>query len=133
MYYIWPFDGSITAHPNSLLFNAVPLYWPFKVFWFFRKVSSKMIKMEARVANRCACFVFRLARSSPCKTSPLLPRATPTMRNLAATSASLSSTESVRSNKPLQHESPFTHAHNNSQLRSPCSQSSNVSQHPPVI
>ena len=37
--YIWPFDGSLTAHPNSLLFNAFPGYWPFKVFWFFRKVS----------------------------------------------------------------------------------------------
>ena len=132
MYYIWPFDGSITAHPNSLLFNAVPLYWPFKVFWFFRKVSSKTIKMEARVANRCACFVFRLVRSSRCKTSPLLPRATPTMRNLAATSASLSSTESVRSNKSLPHESLPRHLPLAAEPpRGSCRQSSKASQ--PVI
>ena len=32
--------GDYTPHPNSLLFNAFPGFWPFKMFWFFRKVSS---------------------------------------------------------------------------------------------
>ena len=132
MYYIWPFDGTITAHPNSLLFNAVPLYWPFKLFWFFRKVSSIMIKIEARSANQRPCFVFRLARSSPCKTSPRLLRVTPTTRNLAATSASLSSTESVRSNKSLPHESLPRHRPLAAEPPGgSCRQSSNASQ--PVI
>jgi hypothetical protein len=31
--------GDYTPHPNSLLFNALPLFWPFKAFWFTRKVN----------------------------------------------------------------------------------------------
>ena len=32
-------DTDQLAHPNSLLFNAFPGFWPFKAYWFFRKVS----------------------------------------------------------------------------------------------
>ncbi len=32
-------DGGMTPHPNSLLFNAFPGFWPLKAYWFFRKVS----------------------------------------------------------------------------------------------
>ena len=32
-------DGGYTPHPNSLLFNTLPFFWPLKAFWFFRKVS----------------------------------------------------------------------------------------------
>ena len=28
-------------HPNSLLFNAIPLIWPWKVFWMVKKVSTQ--------------------------------------------------------------------------------------------
>ena len=31
-------NGGYTPHPNSLMFNVYPIFWPFKVFWFFRKV-----------------------------------------------------------------------------------------------
>ena len=33
------FDGSYTPHPNSLMFNAYPIFWPFKGYWTLRKVS----------------------------------------------------------------------------------------------
>ena len=32
-------SGAYTPHPNSLMFNTYPVFWPFKVFWFFRKVT----------------------------------------------------------------------------------------------
>ena len=32
--------GDYTPHPNSLLFNAFPGFWPFKFYWFCRKVSQ---------------------------------------------------------------------------------------------
>lgn len=35
-------SGAYTPHPNSLMFNVYPIFWPFKVFWFFRKVSSSI-------------------------------------------------------------------------------------------
>ena len=31
-------SGAYTPHPNSLMFNGIPIFWPFKVYWFFRKV-----------------------------------------------------------------------------------------------
>ena len=31
--------GDYTPHPNSLMFNAIPIFWPFKAYWFVRKVS----------------------------------------------------------------------------------------------
>ena len=33
------YNGAYTPHPNSLMFNVYPIFWPFKVYWFFRKVS----------------------------------------------------------------------------------------------
>ena len=47
-------QGDWVPHPNSLLFNAFPGFWPLKVFWFFRKVSrtmppSKSIKADDTV------------------------------------------------------------------------------------
>jgi hypothetical protein len=36
--------GDFTPHPNSLMFNGIPIFWPFKAFWFFRKVS--LIKLN---------------------------------------------------------------------------------------
>ena len=30
---------SATPHPNSLMFNVYPVFWPFKALWFTRKVS----------------------------------------------------------------------------------------------
>ncbi len=35
-------DGGMTPHPNSLLFNAFPGFWPLKAYWFFRKVSPHL-------------------------------------------------------------------------------------------
>ena len=32
--------GDYTPHPNSLMFNVYPIFWPFKCYWFFRKVSD---------------------------------------------------------------------------------------------
>ena len=46
----WIFDGRYTPHPNSLLFNAFPGFWPFKMFWFFRKVSpNKLVHKNSRI------------------------------------------------------------------------------------
>ena len=80
--------GDYTPHPNSLLFNAFPGFWPFKLYWFFRKVSE-----QPGILFTIVYFACRLERSSSCRTSPLLPRATPTNRCPASTSASLSTTE----------------------------------------
>ena len=33
------YNGAYTPHHNSLMFNVYPIFWPFKVYWFFRKVS----------------------------------------------------------------------------------------------
>ena len=35
-----PFAGDLTPHPNSLMFNVYPVFWPCKVYWFTRKVSA---------------------------------------------------------------------------------------------
>ena len=94
MYYIWPFDGTLTAHPNSLLFNALPLYWPFKAFWFFRKVSPSMPVCYMCTTQTRLCCLNSSVRSSLFKTSPSLQRTILTFRDLANTSPSLSSTES---------------------------------------
>ena len=94
MYYIWPFDGSLTAHPNSLLFNALPLYWPFKAFWFFRKVSPTRPVRYVSASHTLLYFLNSSARSSLFKTSPSLQRTILTFRDLANTSPFLSSTES---------------------------------------
>ena len=94
MYYIWPFDGTLTAHPNSLLFNALPLYWPFKAFWFFRKVSPSMPVCYMCTTQTRLCCLNSSVRSSLFKTSPSLQRTILTFRDLANTSPFLSSTES---------------------------------------
>ena len=94
MYYIWPFDGTLTAHPNSLLFNALPLYWPFKAFWFFRKVSPSMPVCYMCTTQTRLCCLNSSVRSSLFKTSQSLQRTILTFRDLANTSPSLSSTES---------------------------------------
>ena len=36
--FVW--GTSATPHPNSLMFNPMPFFWPFKAIWFFRKVSK---------------------------------------------------------------------------------------------
>ena len=36
-------NGDFTPHPNSLMFNAFPCFWPFKAYWFFRKVSTLLL------------------------------------------------------------------------------------------
>ena len=94
MYYIWPFDGTLTAHPNSLLFNALPLYWPFKAFWFFRKVSPTLPVRYVSASHTLLYCLNSSARSSLFKTSPSLQRTILTFRDLANTSPFLSSTES---------------------------------------
>ena len=94
MYYIWPFDGTLTAHPNSLLFNALPLYWPFKAFWFFRKVSPILPVRYVSASHTQLYCLNSSARSSLFKTSPSLQRTILTFRDLANTSPFLSSTES---------------------------------------
>ena len=85
--------GDYTPHPNSLLFNAFPGFWPFKMYWFFRKVSTEH---DRCVDNCLTAFAFcfnRRERSSSFRTSLSHPRATQTTRDLAATSTSPSSTE----------------------------------------
>merc|ERR1712032_1720410 len=72
MYYIWPFDGSLTAHPNSPSSTPCPSTGP----------SRPSGSSESSV------------RSSLFKTSPSLQRTIQTFRDLANTSHSLSSTES---------------------------------------
>ena len=39
------FNTDNVAHPNSLLFNAFPLFWPLKLYWFFRKVSVREVML----------------------------------------------------------------------------------------
>ena len=54
--------GDYTPHPNSLLFNAVPIFWPFKFYWLLRKVSTipvlyappdHLCLLYARAAKSC--------------------------------------------------------------------------------
>ena len=81
-------QGDWIPHPNSLLFNAFPGFWPLKAFWFFRKVSCPLPNSQHSLTFVCFSRHGRLASSSCCKTSQLRPRATPTNRDLASTSAS---------------------------------------------
>lgn len=30
------------CHPNSLLYNFLPIFWPWKVFWMVKKVSARL-------------------------------------------------------------------------------------------
>ena len=83
--------GDYTPHPNSLLFNAFPGFWPFKLYWFFRKVSPLAKSLAS--FNLTGCDRDRPERSSCCKTSLRHPRDTPTTRDLVATSHFPSSTE----------------------------------------
>ena len=87
-----PFDGRHTPHPNSLLFNAFPGFWPFKMFWFFRKVSRPIANLND---SYNISLLYRLVRFSSSKTSLPLLRATPTSTSLASTSASHSITETA--------------------------------------
>ena len=80
--------GDYTPHPNSLLFNAFPAFWPFKAFWFFRKVSHFHSSYD-----HLRLMSTRLVKSHSSRISPPLLRATPMSRNHASTSASLSTTE----------------------------------------
>ena len=81
--------GDYTPHPNSLLFNAFPGFWPFKMFWFFRKVSLRREHLDkGTVSVSILLTLHRLARSPSFRTSLSLLRATPTMRSRAATSTS---------------------------------------------
>ena len=34
--------GDYTPHPNSLMFNFYPIFWPFKAFWAARKVTTSI-------------------------------------------------------------------------------------------
>ena len=42
-------NGDYTPHPNSLMFNGIPVFWPFKAFWFFRKVSKGQLNLLTSV------------------------------------------------------------------------------------
>ena len=95
-------QGDWIPHPNSLLFNAFPGFWPLKAFWFFRKVSHHTTpSMRSKQTILCIWyltmnslfFCFRLASCSCCRTSPRHPRVTPMSRDLASTSAFRSNTE----------------------------------------
>ena len=90
-------NGDYTPHPNSFYFNTLPVFWPFKLFWFFRKVSPQQHHIRLRLTLR-PLLPCRLVRSSSSRTSPLPPRATPTSRDPVTTSASPSSTELAASN-----------------------------------
>ena len=98
-----PFDGRYTPHPNSLLYNAIPVFWPFKAFWFFRKVSPT-IAVVALMLTIMIC-VCRPASFSSSKTSLLLPRVTPMLPSPAATSTSTPSTTEEAGHKILTRES----------------------------
>jgi hypothetical protein len=39
-------SGAYTPHPNSLMFNGLPVFWPFKVYWFFRKFGEIVLMMD---------------------------------------------------------------------------------------
>ena len=85
-------QGDWIPHPNSLLFNFFPPFWGLKAFWLVRKVSRRSSpKRQSTASNN---FVMnRPVNSSSFKTSPRLPRVTPTNRDLAGTSALTSTTE----------------------------------------
>ena len=36
----YPLDGSFTPHPNSLMMNVFPIFYPAKVYWTGRKVCK---------------------------------------------------------------------------------------------
>ncbi len=80
------FDGSLTPHPNSLLFNAFPGFWPFKMYWCLRKVSNTL-SLPATLTNAYH-LLCRPVRSSSWLTSPLPLRTTPTLKCPVATSLS---------------------------------------------
>ena len=77
--------GDYTPHPNSLMFNGIPIFWPFKAYWFTRKVSAPAHPVLTRACSS--------ARSCSFGTSPLPQRATLITRGPAGTSTSPSTTE----------------------------------------
>ena len=45
-YLPFPFDGSYTPHPNSLMFNVYPIFWPCKIYWMTGKVRKNPLFMN---------------------------------------------------------------------------------------
>ena len=96
-------DTDNLAHPNSLLFNAFPLYWPFKAYWFFRKVS---VSLSPTIVHTTSCSlqiltvfcIHRLPSSSCSKISQPFPKVTKMKNSPASTSASNSIEIAVWSN-----------------------------------
>ena len=46
-------SGAYTPHPNSLMFNVYPIFWPFKAIWFFRKVNNFASKNFSSEKSAC--------------------------------------------------------------------------------
>ena len=77
-------SGAYTPHPNSLMFNTYPVFWPFKAFWFFRKVShSCLIGIKFVSSEKLSCSLI----------SQSLPKVMKTISTQESTSRSVSITD----------------------------------------
>ena len=70
------FSGAYTPHPNSLMFNTFPVFWPCKIYWTLAKVITLSL-----VTN-----LISSVRSSSWEISPRHQRATPTTPSREGTS-----------------------------------------------